>query len=74
MSNYNPRRKNKRSNKCPDYSTLNFWRRFRVGLGADHDDGHRGSAEDIREVKTLDRRQKRRRANDAVRQELKNNP
>jgi hypothetical protein len=53
-----------------DYSALNMCARFRVGLGSSHDGGHRGSAKDIKEVKTLDRRQTRRRLNHNFEQEV----
>jgi hypothetical protein len=50
-----------------DYSTLNFMRRWRAGLGfSDHDGGHRGSARDIREIKDIRRRQERRKLNKIV--------
>lgn len=54
-----------------DYAHMNFVKRFKVGLGADHDGGHRGSAKDIKEVKTQNRRQARRKANNAVLKSLK---
>ncbi len=55
----NHHRKNK-SKGGHDYSSLNFMKRLKVGLGMDHDGGHRGSARDIREAKTHDRRKRRR--------------
>lgn len=63
----NHRRTNKSNGY--DYSYLNFMKRWHVGLGMDHDGGHRGSAKDIKEVKTHDRRKKRRAANIATRNE-----
>lgn len=54
----------RRSQKCDtggfNYSFMNFVRRFKRGLGADHDGGHRGSARDIREAKRQVTREERR--------------
>lgn len=54
----NHRRKN--PNNGFDYSAQNMRARFRVGLSSAHDGGHRGSAKDIKEVKTIGRRKTRR--------------
>lgn len=64
----NHRRKNP-PNSGFDYSSLVHRARWRVGLGMDHSGGHRGSAKDVKDVKTQDRR-KRRRAADRETQKL----
>lgn len=61
----NHRRKNKgKYLQGHDYSFLTYRARSRAGVqGMDHDGGHKGSAKDIREEKTLRRRQERRQLN-----------
>lgn len=66
MSNKkNPRRSGQR--KAGGYAHRMFAARFAVGLGADHDGGRRGSARDVREQKTQDRRKRRRAEDEALR-------
>ena len=57
----NHRRTNKSNGY--DYGYLEFCKRFKIGLGADHDNGRRGSAREIKQHKTLERRKKRRELN-----------
>lgn len=61
----NHRRKNPPDNGH-DYAYLVYRARFKVGLGADHDGGHRGSAKDVKEAKTHYRRTRRRQENRLV--------
>lgn len=65
----NHRRKNP-PNSGFNYSVLVYRARTRVGLGADHDGGHRGSAKDVKEVKTTFRRIRRRVENRQVQKEV----
>ncbi|MDU8350766.1 hypothetical protein RYA05_02540 [Pseudomonas syringae pv. actinidiae] len=52
-----------------DYAHNMFVKRLRLGLGAAHDGGRRGSAKDIKALKTSMRRSARREFNKATQEE-----
>lgn len=55
----NPRRKGQK--KAGDHARRMWQAQVKAGLGySDHDGGRRGSAKDVREAKTIRRRQRRR--------------
>ena len=57
----NPRRKGQK--KAGDHSAKMMQARWKAGIGYSHDGGRRGSAKDVREAKTIRRRQRRRKEN-----------
>ena len=56
-------RRKQPANESYDYGYAVFQARWRLGVGMDHDGGRRGHAKDVREAKTQERRQRRRKEN-----------